>query len=349
MTDTITINDTEYDLGNSGACAAAAEDVTAHIEKLEKKKREIEDKLSLSFFDFKDAKKLRKAKAETEEELDHFRMLLEQLEDKSREVLEQEMAAKTKDEIARLERQSAALSELCEKEIPAACRKLAVIAAALEKHQKESAHGRHMAESHDIAFPAMPDPVQRIAGKQAFASDWIKHLRLPYLDEQPDIVTFWPLPDVHQYPDCHQDNPGILNEVDALLKADDLLKAAKTLFGKIEKHKIKIRKVENEEHIMQDYSKPHWYERPRTEWADLLGPNSISASLRQLGDPVKFWLDLPHQRRFGAFLHLLGPEERERALAQIPEEERAQYRDHLAAFDSKVTFAKEPEPLEAAG
>lgn len=191
MTETIIINKTEFDLSNTKGCADAIDAVTEHIEKLEKRKLKIEDNLSSSIFDFKSSKKLRRAKNDTDEELGHFQSLLKTLEQKSDERLAEEAVEKVEHEIARLEKQSAALSDLCLKEIPATSRKLAVIAVALNTHRKEMEYGAEMAELAGVAFPDMPDPVQRIAGVRAFATLWLKNLRLPLLDEQPDVARFW--------------------------------------------------------------------------------------------------------------------------------------------------------------
>lgn len=328
MTETITINNTDFDLSDFRSCACAVDEVSGHIEKLESKKQEIENKLSASLSDFKSAKKLRNAEKDTAEEIDHFRTLLEQLEAKHDEALARETAQQTEDFIARLEKRSEDLAALCLKEIPTACRKLAVIAAALQEHQKDMENAVDMAESVDVEFPEMPGPLQRIAGERAFASIWIKNLRLPLLGEDMDVLNFWPLPGVN-LTDSSQDNSNILSDVDELFKAEDMAKTAKALFAKIEKRKFSAAGSEEGPYMEQDFSKPHWYERPRSEWADHVKPNSLSAVMRQIGDPVQFWLDLPKPRKTGAFLHLLGPEERERAIEQTPEEERQHYLDLL--------------------
>ena len=206
------------------------------------------------------------------------------------------------------------------------------------------------AEQAGLDAPEMPDPLQRIAGEHAFASRWLRHLHLPVLDEMPDRVTFWPLPDTARYTECYQDNPKIGEDVEEILSAEDMLKALKALSAKIDKRKFTIREVENvESHIIRDYSKPLWFERPRGEWAKLLAPNPVTVCVRQLGDKVRFWLELPEPRKFGAFIHLLDPEERERAMEQTPEEERRKYLDHLMEYASNDMADDDDEPLEAAG
>ena len=254
MTETITINETEFDLSNTKGCTDSVEAVTEHIEKLEKQKQDMEGNLSSSIFDFKSAKKLRRAKNDMEEELDHFQSLLQKLEKQSDERLAEEAVDKAEYEIARLEKQSAALTKLCLKEIPATSRKLAVIGAALKDHQQQVQDGADMAECHGVKFPNMLDPVQRIAGLQASATLWLKNLRLPLLDEQPDVARFWPPSNLEQYPDSHQDNPKIKDDVENLLSADDIFKAAKALFSKIEKRKTVIREAESGPYFIQEYT-----------------------------------------------------------------------------------------------
>lgn len=348
MSEIITINDSEFNLADFRSCASAIEEVEEYIEKLEKQKQADESKISSSFFDFKNAKKLRASKKNVEEELDHFRALLEKLEDKYTDTLAKEMTSKTEYEIARLEKQSATLAELCRKEIPVLCRKLAIIAAALKEHQQQVRDGVDMAECHEVEFPNMADPLQRIAGERAFASKWLKNLHLPLLDEQPDVATFWPLPDMERYAENHQDNPKMKDDVDELLSAEDMLKAAKALFTKIEKRKTVIREAEQGPYSFQDYSEPLWFERPRGEWAELLAPNPVSVCVRQLGNKIQFWLELPQQRKPGAFIHLLDPEERAQAIEKIPEDERQQYLDLLMHHACNDDFEDGSEQAESA-
>ena len=328
MSETLTFNDTEFDLNDFRDCASAVEEVSGHIEKLESKKQEIDNKLSAPLSDFKSTKELRGARKDTVEELNHFRILLEQLETRHSEALAKETAEKTKDFIVRLEKRSEDLAALCLKEIPAASRKLTVIATALQEYQKDVESAVEMAESAGIEFPEMPGPLQRIAGERAFTSLWIKNLRLPLLGEDMDVLNFWPLPSVN-LTDSSQDNPKLISDIDELFHAEDMARAAKALFAKIEKRKFTAAESEEGPYLEQDFSKPHWYERPRSEWADHVKPNSLSAVMRQIGDPVQFWLDLPKPRKTGAFLHLLGPEERERAIEETPIDERQQYLDVL--------------------
>lgn len=154
-----TLNKTEYDLETSENCALAIEAVQAHTDKLQKKKSAIESKLSDSLLDFTGAKKLRRNKLDFEEEIRHFHDLLQSLHDKQEKLHKFETECAIEDEADRLDHQSIEISNLCSLEIPRCSRKLAIIAAALERHRKEVERLIGRAEEAGMEAPdCAPDP-----------------------------------------------------------------------------------------------------------------------------------------------------------------------------------------------
>lgn len=324
----------EFDLETAASCAQAQNLVNSRITELTRQKGELEKRLDSRFYDFEKSQQDYTALKLAADELTHCERLLKSLDEKHQEALEKESAEFAKALIGRLETQSAALAALCFKEVPTASRKLTVIAAALQKYEAEVERAVEVSKMAGIAFPHIDDPLQRIAGEQAFVITWLRNLRLPLLDEQPDIACFWPLTNMEQYPDSHQDNPKIEDDVEELFSAEDMHKAAKVLFEKIEKRKTIIRQAESGPYLVHDYDKKLWFQRPRGEWAELLTPNPVSSCIRQLGDKIKFWLELPQQRKPDAFIHLLNDDERDRVLAKLPESERQKYWDYMADYEN---------------
>jgi hypothetical protein len=333
--DSLKIHDQKFTLKSAGQCEKAIEYIAGHLETLAAQKTEIETALKNTMLDFEDSEEQRAALDRAAKESAHFQGLLERIETRRDELFQKEFKARASKEIERVKKQSADLAELCLKEIPTAGRKIALIAAILTQHQKEIEEMIALAKQAEVEITHNSfDPFRAIDENAASSDTWLNHLSIPLIDEQPNILKFWPLPDLARAPETYQDNPDVMEEALSVLHAKDPAKAAEQMFKKIAGRAYDVRPVDHEPAIVQDHSKPLWFERPRQEWHSLLKPESVTERVRQLGNLITFWLELPEQRRYGAFIHLLSPEQRAQVIEKLPEEERQQYLDHLMAYAS---------------
>lgn len=110
MNEKTTINGHEFNLGTAEGCEQAKEHVSAHIAALEQKKGEVAAKLEASFLGFKESKALRAELQETKDELLHSGQLLQSLDEKHAAISKTEEIAAAQEEIARVEKQTAALA-----------------------------------------------------------------------------------------------------------------------------------------------------------------------------------------------------------------------------------------------
>lgn len=325
---TLKIHDQDFSLKTARKCEKAIAYIAAHLEKLEKQKTDIETALQNSMLDFDNSEEQRAELERCGKELSHFQALQQKLE-KRRETLEsEEFKTRAAKEIERVKKQSAGLAALCLKEIPAASRKLALLAALLQRNETEIYAAADVAEEAGIEETGLQFPMSHILKTNKANSAWYDKLKLPLLDEAMGAVNYWPLPSIGN---SLRDNPDLLAQAEQILAADDMDKATKTVFRDLEKLKTVIREPEEEPVKEEERQELAWYEQPRSEWRKLLWPNAISDLMDNIGDKVEFWLALPEEKKLNTFIHFLSPEEREAAVQKLPEEERRIYRDHLTA------------------
>lgn len=336
-----TIYGKQFDLDTEAGCTEAQALVSSRIQELEAKKQDLEQRLETGFYDFKQSQQDYATKHDAECEIQHCQRLLGSLSEKHTAVLTRESIAFAKAEIERVEKQAAALVEICRKEIPAASRKLAFIAAVLEKNREDIYDAHHRAKDIGLPAPDIKDPIRRLLGENTHARDWFRGLKLPMLDEAMEYFHYWPLP---RKIDGMNDNPDIHQQIETLLKAEDFSKEFLALFRQIEKREVTIRapKVKPESYIEHTY-KPMWFELPlgSPERAEMLKTRIAGTAKRDLGDIVKFWLGLEERRRLNSFIHLLNDNERDRVLAKLPESERQKYWDYMEDYENGEDSANE--------
>jgi len=332
-----TIYGKQFDLDMEAGCTEAQTLVSGRIQELEAKKQDLEQRLETGFYDFKQSQQDYNAKQEAEDEIQHCQRLLDSLADKHESVLTRENKAFAKAEIERVEKQAAALVEICRREIPAASRKLALIASVLEKNKEDISEACHRAKEMGIPVSDIKDPIRKLLGDGANARDWFKALKLPMLDEAMEYFHYWPLP---RMDNSLNDNPEIHRQVETLLSSDDLSKDFSTLLRQIEKREVAIRipKENSESHVEHTY-KPAWYELPlgSPERNNILKTRIAGTAKKDLGDIVKFWLGLEERRRLNSFIHLLNDNERDQVLSKLPEEDRQKYWDYLEDYEAEET------------
>ena len=144
--DTLKIHDQNFSLKTAKQCGKAIEYVAEHLQKLDAQKTEIETGLKNSMLDFEDSEEQRSGLERIKKELAHFEDLKERLEKRGEELSSKEFKAYAKKEIARVKKQSSDLAVLCLKEIPAAARKLSLMAALLQKNEDEIYAAADLAE-----------------------------------------------------------------------------------------------------------------------------------------------------------------------------------------------------------
>lgn len=324
-----TIYGKQFDFDTEAGCTEAQALVSGRIQELETQKRDLDKRLETGFYDFKQSQQDYAVKKEIEDEIQHCQRLLNSLTGKHTAVLAQKDMDSAKAEIEHVEKQAAALAEICRREIPAASRKLALIAAVLEKNREDIYDAYHRAKDIGIPAPDIKDPIRRLLGDGVHARDWFKALKLPMLDEAMEYLYYWPF---SRDEIATSDNPEISQQVDSLLKSNDLTKDFATLLRQIEKREVVIRVPEPKpESYIQHTYKPAWYELPlgSPERNNLLKSRIGGTARKELGDIVKFWLGLEERRRLNSFIHLLNDNERDRVLAKLPESERQKYWDYM--------------------
>lgn len=146
-------------------------------------------------------------------------------------------------EIARVKKQSADLAALCLKEIPAASRKLALLAVLLQKNEDEIYAAADIAENAGIDDTGLQFPMSQILNVNRANSAWLNKLCIPLLDEAMEHYHYWPLPKPGS---VMHDNPDIFKQAEKILKAGDLNKTATSEFLGLEQKPVVIRNPEDE-------------------------------------------------------------------------------------------------------
>lgn len=239
--DTLKIHDQNFSLKSARQCGKAMEYIAAHLKKLTAQKAEIETGLKNSMLDFEDSEEQREALDRAEKETAHFQELQERLQKRHDELESKEFKTRAAKEIARVKKQSADLGALCLKEIPVASRKLALIAALLQKSEDEIYAAADMAEQAGIEDTGLQFPLSQILNTNCANSNWINRLRIPLLDEAMEHYHYWPAPKSSSEL-C--DNPDLFKQAENILKAGDLNKAATAEFQRLEKKPVVIRDLE---------------------------------------------------------------------------------------------------------
>ncbi len=323
----------EFDLETAHGCTEAQTLVSNRIAELEKKKQDLEQKLESCFSDFGQSQKDYAAKQDAENEIVHCERLLKSLAEQHQVVLGRDNILFWETELQRIEKQSAALAKLCLKEIPTLCRKLAIIAAVLEKNRDENHNAYNQAKKAGVRVSNIKSPLTRIIGDGVHGDNWYKYLRLPLLDESMEYYSYWPLP---RNDSVMNENPEIHRLVETLLKSEDIEKELSTLLRQVEKREVVLRQPKPKPEPYIEPYKPMWFELPlgSPERAEILKTRIAGTAKRDLGDIVKFWLGLEERRRLNSFIHLLNDNERDSVLARLPEPERQKYWDYMEDYEN---------------
>lgn len=351
----VTFNGNEFNISTAAGCAKAINFLQENLNRLEEQYQILESEINPDLevsgrninLDESDDKfhEIEKFKNKI---VQHHRWL-EVLSKKHGEILEKEDVDAARALLDQAEKRAASLAKYAEREIPALSRKLTVLAATLEKEASEREYAEKRAREAGIENYSISSPMQRIVGPglHKWSPAWWKNLRLPFLDEDMEVLSYWPFSKISK---ARRDNPNIQDQVETILTADDPAKALKAVYREIDKMDVFIR-IKDTDRPLKSVYRPEWYERPSTEWPELLKGNSVTAALHNLGDGdhVQFWLNIDdEQRRLNAFVNLLGRRsgQRESALAHLPEAERQKYWDYLDAYQENMPAPEQESRLE---